>query len=206
MTNQRLQKLEMIIVTLHFNNYQKSEVLTLPFIGKFKVGYAPTNYSLDIGTLNINGQEAKTQWYHLETQVQWLSLNQVYQPNLNEAMSKDYAEAMPGVVKGLTEKLYWNPIICSICISIGGNARTVWGQYRQLESVTLTDKLPTYTDKNGNTRTAVLDTAKSEGWADNGDGTVSRRLQQMQTVIQQLITKNSWQNQEYKLPLTKFLI
>ncbi len=29
-------------VTLHFNNYQKSEVLTLPFIGKFKVGYAPT--------------------------------------------------------------------------------------------------------------------------------------------------------------------
>ena len=33
-------------VTLRFNNYQKSEVLTLPFIGKFKLGYAPTNYSL----------------------------------------------------------------------------------------------------------------------------------------------------------------
>ena len=34
--------------------------------------------------------------------------------------------------------------------------------------------MPTYTDKNGNTRTAVLDTAKSEGWVDNGDGTVSK--------------------------------
>ena len=48
------------------------------------------------------------------------------------------------------------------------------GQYRQLESATITDKLPTHTDKNGNTRTAVLDTAKSEGWVDNGDGTVSK--------------------------------
>ena len=47
------------------------------------------------------------------------------------------------------------------------------GSYRQLESATITDKLPTYTDKNGKTRTAVLDTEKSEGWVDNGDGTVS---------------------------------
>lgn len=48
------------------------------------------------------------------------------------------------------------------------------GSYRQLESATITDKLPTYTDKNGQTRTAVLDTEKSEGWVDNGDGTVSK--------------------------------
>ena len=33
-------------VTLHFSNYQKSEVLTLPFIGRFTIGYPPTNYSL----------------------------------------------------------------------------------------------------------------------------------------------------------------
>ncbi|MFR4720279.1 MAG: hypothetical protein ACLT9W_05995 [Streptococcus sp.] len=33
--------------------------------------------------------------------------------------------------------------------------------------------MPTYTDV-GNTRTAGLDTAKSEGWVDNGDGTVSK--------------------------------
>ena len=38
----------------------------------------------------------------------------------------------------------------------------------------ITDKLPTYTDKDGKTRTAVLDTEKSEGWVDNGDGTVSK--------------------------------
>ncbi len=44
------------------------------------------------------------------------------------------------------------------------------GQYRQLESATITDKLITYTDKSGKTRTAVLDTTKSEGWVDNGDG------------------------------------
>ena len=48
------------------------------------------------------------------------------------------------------------------------------GSYRQLESATITDKLPTYTDKDGKTRTAVLDTEKSEGWVDNGDGTVSK--------------------------------
>lgn len=45
-------------VSLHFTNYQKSEVLTLPFIAKFKLGFPPTNYSMDItGTLNINGAE-----------------------------------------------------------------------------------------------------------------------------------------------------
>ena len=54
----------------------------------------------------------------------------------------------------------------------------------------------------GNTRTAVLDTAKSEGWVDNGDGTVSKTFTgRMQMIIQQRITKIDDSNQEFKLPL-----
>lgn len=163
-------------VTLHFNNYQKSEVLTLPFIGKFKIGYAPTNYSLDItGTLNINGQEAKLNDIIWKPKYNDYRLTKYINQNLNEAMSKDYAEAMPGVVKGADGKNYIEtPSSVPFAFQLEGMQGQYGGQYRQLESVTLTDKLPTYTDKNGNTRTAVLDTAKSEGWVDNGDGTVSK--------------------------------
>ena len=94
-------------VTLHFNNYQKSEVLTLPFIGKFKVGYAPTNYSLDItGTLNINGQETKLNDIIWKPKYNDYRFTKYINQNLNEAMSKDYAEAMPGVVKGADGKNY----------------------------------------------------------------------------------------------------
>lgn len=163
-------------VTLHFNNYQKSEVLTLPFIGKFKVGYAPTNYSLDItGTLNINGQEAKLNDIIWKPKYNDYRLTKYINQNLNEVMSKDYAEAMPGVVKGADGKNYIEtPSSVPFAFQLEGMQGQYEGQYRQLESATITDKLPTYTDKNGNTRTAVLDTAKSEGWVDNGDGTVSK--------------------------------
>ena len=163
-------------VTLHFNNYQKSEVLTLPFIGKFKVGYAPTNYSLDItGTLNINGQETKLNDIIWKPKYNDYRLTKYINQNLNEAMSKDYAEAMPGVVKGADGKSYIEtPTSVPFAFVLDGMQGQYGGQYRQLESVRLTDKLPTYTDKSGKTRTAVLDTAKSEGWVDNGDGTVSK--------------------------------
>ena len=159
-----------------FNNYQKSEVLTLPFIGKFKLGYAPTNYSLDItGTLNINGQETKLNDIIWKPKYNDYRLTKYINQNLNEAMSKDYAEAMPGVVKGADGKNYIEtPSSVPFAFQLEGMQGQYEGQYRQLESATITDKLPTYTDKNGNTRTAVLDTAKSEGWVDNGDGTVSK--------------------------------
>ena len=163
-------------VTLRFNNYQKSEVLTLPFIGKFKLGYAPTNYSLDItGTLNINGQETKLNDIIWKPKYNDYRLTKYINQNLNEVMSKDYAEAMPGVVKGADGKNYIEtPSSVPFAFQLEGMQGQYEGQYRQLESATITDKLPTYTDKNGNTRTAVLDTAKSEGWVDNGDGTVSK--------------------------------
>jgi len=163
-------------VTLHFSNYQKSEVLTLPFIGKFTIGYPPTNYSLDItGTLNINGQETALNDIIWKPKYNDYRFTKYINQNLNEAMSKDYAEAMPGIVKGADGKNYIEtPSSVPFAFQLDGMHGQYGGQYRQLESATITDKLPTYTDKSGKTRTAVLDTAKSEGWVDNGDGTVTK--------------------------------
>lgn len=163
-------------VTLHFSNYQKSEVLTLPFIGKFTIGYPPTNYSLDItGTLNINGQETALNDIIWKPKYNDYRFTKYINQNLNEAMSKDYAEAMPGIVKGADGKNYIEtPTSVPFAFQLDGMRGQYGGQYRQLESATITDKLPTYTDKSGKTRTAVLDTAKSEGWVDNGDGTVTK--------------------------------
>ena len=163
-------------VTLHFTNYQKSEVLTLPFIAKFKRGFPPTNYSMDItGTLNINGVETALNSITWKPQYKDYILTKFVNQNYDATMSRDYAEASPGIVTGADGKKYIEKTTSvPFAFLLDGMRAQYNGDYRQLESATITDKLPTYTDKNGKTRTAVLDTEKSEGWVDNGDGTVSK--------------------------------
>ena len=163
-------------VSLHFTNYQKSEVLTLPFIAKFKLGFPPTNYSMDItGTLNINGAETVLNSITWKPQYKDYTLTKFVNQNYDATMSRDYAEASPGIVTGADGKKYIEKATSvPFAFLLDGMRGQYNGSYRQLESATITDKLPTYTDKNGKTRTAVLDTEKSEGWVDNGDGTVSK--------------------------------
>ena len=163
-------------VTLHFTNYQKSEVLTLPFIAKFKLGFPPTNYSMDItGTLNINGAETALNSITWKPQYKDYILTKFVNQNYDATMSRDYAEASPGIVTGADGKKYIEKATSvPFAFLLDGMRGQYNGSYRQLESATITDKLPTYTDKDGKTRTAVLDTEKSEGWVDNGDGTVSK--------------------------------
>ena len=163
-------------VSLHFTNYQKSEVLTLPFIAKFKLGFPPTNYSMDItGKLNVNGAETALNSITWKPQYKDYTLTKFINQNYDATMSKDYAEASPGIVTGADGKKYIEKATSvPFAFLLDGMRGQYNGSYRQLESATITDKLPTYTDKNGQTRTAVLDTEKSEGWVDNGDGTVSK--------------------------------
>ena len=163
-------------VTLHFTNYQKSEVLTLPFIAKFKLGFPPTNYLMDItGTLNINGAETALNSITWKPQYKDYILTKFVNQNYDATMSRDYAEASPGIVTGADGKKYIEKTTSvPFAFLLDGMRGQYNGAYRQLESATITDKLPTYTDKDGKTRTAVLDTEKSEGWVDNGDGTVSK--------------------------------
>ena len=163
-------------VSLHFTNYQKSEVLTLPFIAKFKLGFPPTNYSMDItGTLNINGAETALNSITWKPQYKDYTLTKFVNQNYDATMSRDYAEASPGIVTGADGKKYIEKTTSvPFAFLLDGMRGQYNGSYRQLESATITDKLPTYTDKDGKTRTAVLDTEKSEGWVDNGDGTVSK--------------------------------
>ena len=163
-------------VTLHFTNYQKSEVLTLPFIAKFKRGFPPTNYSMDItGTLNINGVETALNSITWKPQYKDYILTKFVNQNYDATMSRDYAEASPGIVTGADGKKYIEKTTSvPFAFLLDGMRGQYNGAYRQLESATITDKLPTYTDKDGKTRTAVLDTEKSEDWVDNGDGTVSK--------------------------------
>ena len=163
-------------ISLHFTNYQKSEVLTLPFIAKFKLGFPPSNYSMDItGTLNVNGAETALNSITWKPQYKDYTLTKFINQNYDATMSRDYAEASPGIVTGADGKKYIEKATSvPFAFLLDGMRGQYNGSYRQLESATITDKLPTYTDKDGKTRTAVLDTEKSEGWVDNGDGTVSK--------------------------------
>ena len=60
-------------------------------------------------------------------------LHQVHQPKLEQAMSKDYAEAMPGIVKGADGENYIEtPTSVPFAFQLDGMRGTVSGQYRQL--------------------------------------------------------------------------
>lgn len=138
-------------VSLHFTNYQKSEVLTLPFIAKFKLGFPPTNYSMDItGTLNINGAETALNSITWKPQYKDYTLTKFVNQNYDATMSRDYAEASPGIVTGADGKKYIEKATSvPFAFLLDGMRGQYNGSYRQLESATITDKLPTYTDKDG---------------------------------------------------------
>ena len=127
------------------------------------------------GTLNINGAETVLNSITWKPQYKDYTLTKFVNQNYDATMSRDYAEASPGIVTGADGKKYIEKATSvPFAFLLDGMRGQYNGSYRQLESATITDKLPTYTDKNGQTRTAVLDTEKSEGWVDNGDGTVSK--------------------------------
>lgn len=99
-------------ISLHFTNYQKSEVLTLPFIAKFKLGFPPTNYSMDItGTLNVNGAETALNSITWKPQYKDYTLTKFINQNYDATMSKDYAEASPGIVTGADGKKYIEKLV-----------------------------------------------------------------------------------------------
>ncbi len=55
---------------------------------------------------------------------------------------------------------------------------TSFSKLRLNKTADITDKLPTYTDINGQTRTALFNATLNPGWVDNGDGTVSYHVEQ----------------------------
>ena len=124
---------------------------------------------------HINGAETVLNSITWKPQYKDYTLTKFVNQNYDATMSRDYAEASPGIVTGADGKKYIEKATSvPFAFLLDGMRGQYNGSYRQLESATITDKLPTYTDKNGQTRTAVLDTEKSEGWVDNGDGTVSK--------------------------------
>lgn len=60
--------------------------------------------------------------------------------------------------------------------SLGAPAYTQYGDYRKMQYVTVTDTLPTYTDVNGVTRTAIFKPEENPGWqyVQNADGTIDQ--------------------------------
>ncbi|KXT77481.1 Cna B-type domain-containing protein [Streptococcus sp. DD13] len=166
-------------LNIKFTDYQKSEALTIPFIANWKSGFPPTNYKMDItGTVTIDGTTTNLNTITWKPQYTDYKLDKYINNNDMANMKDNYAEAMPGVITGEDGKNYLSESSSvPFAFVLSGIQAFYGGQYRQLEKVTITDTLPTYTDKNGATRTAVLDTEKSVGWTDNGDGTVSKSFE-----------------------------
>lgn len=167
-------------ITIHYNTFDKTAVGQFPVTIKFKNGEVPKNYKLPVnGSYTFNGKTEDLNTVYFSLIYKDYSVEKYVNTNDNGSYGRDGAEAYTDQVKnenGVTYVESGEKDEVVFDFRVNGYFATWSGAAvgRNPETLTLTDKLPTYTDKDGNTRTASFDPARNPGWVDNGDGTVSR--------------------------------
>ena len=183
-TNSEITKYELLPVTeegenyrvgIRFSVYDKTQTLVLPFTLRFRKNVVPGDYKLPV-TAFVSGQETATAPNIYKPLYKDWNVVKYVNSNRALAFSRDGAEV---VVSPLEEN--GNPYLDDLTyvdFAFIVNGKTPGSNidgYRDASEVTLTDVLPSYTDKDGNSRVAVFDAEKNPGWTLADDGmTVSK--------------------------------
>lgn len=144
--------------------YDKTQTLVLPFLLSFLDDVVPDNYELPV-TASVSCSNAETEpniykpLYHNWGITKYVNSNKI------PAFSRDGAEA---VVTPIEEG--GNPYLDDLTyvdfafvVNNYTNPQCNLDDFRDASSVTLTDTLPEYTDRNGNQRIAAFDPEKNLG-------------------------------------------
>lgn len=167
-------------VGIEFSAYDKTQTLELPFTLSFLDDVVPDNYQLlveaSVAYKDGNGDPitgtAEPVIYKPEYK-KW-GIDKFVNSNKLDAFKKDGAEA---VVTPKDEN--GNPYLDEsdyvefqfIVNNLINDNRGMLNDYWDATSVTLTDTLPSYTDKEGKTQIAVFDPEENPGWTLSKDGT-----------------------------------
>lgn len=183
-TNSEITKYEILpveedgdnyVISIHFTAYDKTETLVLPFTLSFLDDIVPDNYELPVTASVSNGMTCTPSIYK-PLYKEW-GIDKYVNSNRVDAFRQDGAEA---VVTPLEEG--GNPYLDDLTyvdfafiVNHYTNRNTSLADLRDASSVTLTDTLPAYTDKDGVQRIAVFDADMNPGWTLSEDGlTVSK--------------------------------
>ena len=147
----------------------------LPFTLSFLDDVVPDNYRLPV-TASFSGGDAAAPTIYRPLYKDW-EIQKFVNSNRLDAFGKDGAEVVvtpqeEGGNPYLDDLTY---VDFAFIVNKYTNDQCSLADLRDARSVTLTDTLPTYTDRNGVSRIAVFDADQNPGWTLSEDGkTVSR--------------------------------
>lgn len=165
-------------IRIHFITYDKTQTLVLPFLLSFLDDVVPDNYRLPV-TASVSGGDTTSPNIYRPEYRDW-GITKFVNSNRYRDFSLDGAEVVvtpqeEGGNPYLDDLTYVDfAFTVNGCTYVSADLRN----WRDVCQVTLTDPLPQYTDKDGNTCTAAFDQDKNPGWTLSDDGTsVSKTYQ-----------------------------
>ena len=162
-------------ISIYFTVYDRTQTLMLPFTLSFLDDVVPDNYRLPV-TASVSGGDAAAPTIYRPLYKDW-EIQKFVNSNRLDAFGKDGAEVVvtpqeEGGNPYLDDLTY---VDFAFIVNKYTNDQCGLADLRDVCSVTLTDTLPTYTDRNGVSRIAVFDADQNPGWTLSEDGkTVSR--------------------------------
>ena len=162
-------------ISIYFTVYDRTQTLMLPFTLSFLDDVVPDNYRLPV-TASVSGGDAAAPTIYRPLYKDW-EIQKFVNSNRLDAFGKDGAEVVvtpqeEGGNPYLDDLTY---VDFAFIVNKYTNDQCGLADLRDACSVTLTDTLPTYTDRNGISRIAVFDADQNPGWTLSEDGkTVSR--------------------------------
>ena len=162
-------------ISIYFTVYDRTQTLMLPFTLSFLDDVVPDNYRLPV-TASVSGGDAAAPTIFRPLYKDW-EIQKFVNSNRLDAFGKDGAEVVvtpqeEGGNPYLDDLTY---VDFAFIVNKYTNDQCGLADLRDARSVTLTDTLPTYTDRNGVSRIAVFDADQNPGWTLSEDGkTVSR--------------------------------
>ena len=162
-------------ISIYFTVYDRTQTLMLPFTLSFLDDVVPDNYRLPV-TASVSGGDAAAPTIYRPLYKDW-EIQKFVNSNRLDAFGKDGAEVVvtpqeEGGNPYLDDLTY---VDFAFIVNKYTNDQCGLADLRDARSVTLTDTLPTYTDRNGISRIAVFDADQNPGWTLSEDRkTVSR--------------------------------
>ena len=162
-------------ISIYFTVYDRTQTLMLPFTLSFLDDVLPDNYRLPV-TASVSGGDAAAPTIYRPLYKDW-EIQKFVNSNRLDAFGKDGAEVVvtpqeEGGNPYLDDLTY---VDFAFIVNKYTNDQCGLADLRDARSVTLTDTLPTYTDRNGISRIAVFDADQNPGWTLSEDRkTVSR--------------------------------
>lgn len=151
-------------ISIYFTVYDRTQTLMLPFTLSFLDDVVPDNYRLPV-TASVSGGNMTAPNIYRPLYKDW-EIQKFVNSNRIGAFGKDGAEVVvtpqeEGGNPYLDDLTY---VDFAFIVNKYTNDQCGLADLRDACSVTLTDTLPTYTDRNGVSRIAVFDADQNPGW------------------------------------------